>query len=250
MTELGITYYNDFVDINSVANPVTDKAPQMQFSGFLEKDWMASGIDFDKFGYGLKKTVNNQGAIFCKDASMLFSDGVGYVQMILSLPSSIVNGVYTPLKNDNKELNEYILCGINIGQIENAQPGIYAALTPRGIEFTIWTSGSKFVIRDTVTNVSSNTDFIIEFVWDKDKLPESSATTGIRVDGDYTALGNAPIYQDSIDGFNFYVLNTPFLYSGLECTIRKLITYNEVPDFLHEEVMSSTSSSSSSSSSS
>ena len=149
----GTTYYSDFRDIDSINNPILDNEVKMQYSGYWEKNWLAKDVDFDKFGYGLKRTLNSIGSIYCNDSSKLFSLQAGYVGMVLSLPFPIINGIYSPLINDTTEYNEYLLWGVNVGRYETSQPSLYASLTPRGIEFTVWTSLGKNTICDTTTNI-------------------------------------------------------------------------------------------------
>ena len=95
----GVTYLSNFRDINSINNPLIDNDVRMQYAGYFNKDWQKDELEFDDFGYGLSKTKNNQGAIFCNDASKLFSPGEGYVGMVLNFPYEIVNGVHYFLNN-------------------------------------------------------------------------------------------------------------------------------------------------------
>lgn len=194
----GATYYSTFRDINAINNPIIDNNIKMQYDGFWETSWSNVGLDFDKFGYGIKKTSNSQGSIYCSDASKLFSMQQGYVGMIISLPYPITNGVYLPLKSDASEYNEYILWGVNVGRYEASQPCLYASLTPRGIEFTIWTSYGKHTICDITTDVASNTNMFLEFVWSADELDNYLVRTVIRVNNVDTASGNSPVYNDSV----------------------------------------------------
>ena len=247
---IGCTYYSDFRNINAINNPLINNSVQMQYGGYWEKDWLPTDLTFDSFGYGLKRTLNSQGSIFCNDASKLFSMGRGYMGMVISLPYPIINGIYEPLINDVTDINELFLCGINIGRYQVSQPSLYAALTPRGIEFTIWTSAGLNVITDTSTNIDANTNTFLEFVWDKDVLTNYLIRTAIRVDNVFTAAGNPPINDDDISNVGFYVLNTPFSYNNYECTIRKLVVYNTIPDDFVVIFNTSSSSSSSLSSSS
>lgn len=245
MTLSGITYYNDFVDINSVNNPLVGSGVQMQYKGFFYKNWTRSGIKFENVGYGLEKTVNDQGFIYCDDSSNLFSMSSGYVGMLVSFPYSFVDGVYQPLINANQTLDEHILWGVNIGQYQNAQPGFYAALTPRGIEFTIWTSRAKATLSDIYTTENANTDIFFEFMWDMSQIDDYLIRATLKVNEVYTAIGNIPIKDDNIKGLSFCALNTPFSYSNLECTIKKLIIYNRaITDDFQSSSYSSESSSS------
>jgi len=236
----GISYYSDFQEYTSVANPLLGKSAQMQYSGFLKKDWVRSDVDFDEFGYGLSKVKNNKGVIFCEDASKLFDLEEGYLEMVLSLPYRITNGVYNPLNGDALDISEYVLWGVNIAEREIGQPGLYAALTPRGIEFTIFTADSEFTIVDTVTNTEANSNVLFQFFWGDD-LYNVGGTTAFMVNGENLQLGNAPVSNDDIEGLNFCVLDTPFCYSNLECVIKRLVTYLDIPDFIRGEWASSSS---------
>ena len=243
----GVSYYSDLKSHTSIANPILGKQAQMQYSGFLKEDWTKEDVDFDNFGYGLRKTKNNKGFIYCKDASSLFSLAQGYIEIVISLPHAITNGVYEPLKNDNLDISEYLLWGVNVGQHEIGQPGLYASLTPRGIEFTIFTAESKFTIVNTVTNAEANSNILFQFFWGDD-LYYVGGTSAFMVNGENVQLGNAPISEDSIEDLNFCALDTPYCYSNLECVIKRLATYFDIPDFIRDEWDSSSSSSSSSSS--
>jgi len=225
----GTTYYSEFKELHSVNNPIVDNGSEMKYSGFFDVGWNEDTLNIEKMGYGLKKTPRNQSAIFCDDASKLFTMSQGYLGMVLSFPSSIVNGVYTPLRNDTNELNEYILWGVNVGQYEIAQPGLYAALTPRGIEFTTKSSKGFHTMTDTSLNAESDEDIFIEFMWDSNNIDDYLVRSIMKINGAVVAAGNQPIGEDFLSGLNFYALNTPFGYNNMECTIKKLVTYNEIP---------------------
>jgi hypothetical protein len=226
----GITYYSNFFDINSINNPLMDNNVKMQYGGYWEKNWSVPSLDFDNFGYGLKRTKNSLGSIFCSDTSKLFSMQKGYLQMVMSLPDSIVNGVYAPLVNDAATYNEYILWGTNVGQYEVSQPTLYAALTPNGIEFTVWTSAGRQTITDITTNTNANSDILMEFAWDNLELDNYLARVIVRVNNVDVAVSNVPIYNDTLSNINFYALNTPYSMCNFECTIRKLVIFNKIPD--------------------
>jgi hypothetical protein len=224
----GVTYYNNFRDLNSIANITTDNDTLMQFSGFFDKDWSDKGLQFDYFGYGLKKTINNKGAIFCWDASKLFSFDSGYIGMVLSLPHKIENGIYAPLKNSNSLINENILFGVNVGQNDISYPGIYSALSGQGIEFNMKTAACDFSMFIDNINVDANEDFFLEFAWDRNKILGSLATMVVKVNDIVVKAGNPSIGTADMSNLNFYVLNTPSSYSNLECTIKKLITATKI----------------------
>ena len=68
----GVTYLNECRTIYDIANPVHGNDVNMQFLGHFDQDW-GINLDFDKFGYGLKTKSASRSAIFCNDASKLFS---------------------------------------------------------------------------------------------------------------------------------------------------------------------------------
>lgn len=236
----GITYYSDFKDVNSINNPKIDNNVKMKFVGHFEKDF--NGFNFDKMGYGIKRTKNGTGVIYCNDASRLFSISKGYLGVIVSFPEEITDGIYYPLIGDNSKLNEYVLWGVNICGHNICQPGLYAALTPRGIEFTIFTSAGHHTIVDNVSDIEPNEDVLIEFLWNSDILDDYLVRSLIRVNGVDVATGNGIINNDSIENLNFYLLNTPDLLSNYECSIKRLSTYNKIPDEFIIEWWSSSSS--------
>jgi hypothetical protein len=245
-TPSGITYYSDFRDITSVNNPKINNNTKMQFNGNFVNDFTV--LDFNKFGYGLKRTKTSQGSIFCNDASKLFSFSSGYLGMTISLPYSIANGIYEPLIGNNDKFGEYLLWGVNIGKLETCQPSLYAALTSRGIEFTIFTSAGNHTIVDNFSNIDANKNIILEFLWDSNYLDNYLVRSLIRVNGIDVAAGNCPISDDSMENLKFYALGKSDLLSNFECSIRKLVTYNKIPDEFIVEWWSSSSSSSDSTS--
>ena len=239
--EEGVTYYSNLKNVNSINNPVMGEDAGMRYSGYFDMAWDRNSLDIDYEGYGLRKSINNKGAIYCNDASRLFSMSRGYVGMTLSLPNPIKEGVYMPLLDDINELNEYILWGVNNGLYTPSTPGLYSALTPRGIEFTTFTTGGRHTITDSISDIDANTSFFIEFAWDSDEIDEYLVRSIIRVNRVVVAAGNQPIASDSIDDFGFYVLNTPFGYSNMECIIRNLSIYNIVPREMRDLFESSSS---------
>jgi len=241
-----ITYYNEFRSLRSISNPIVGNETKMKFAGYFEP--VDSQIDIDGVGYGLRKTLDSQGGIFCRDASKLFSMAKGYVGVILNFPEPFENGVYSPLKGGYRESDEHILWGVNIGQIEPCQPSLYAALTPRGTEFTVWTSKGRQVLRDETFEAEANEDIRFEFMWDMDQLDEPYERVYVRINSEFVAVGNTPISDDSIIGCSFYALDTPFSRSDLQCIIRQLLISPEALRLEPIESSSSTESSSSESS--
>lgn len=247
----GVTYYSGLKNIRSITTPVIDNESRMGYKGHFDQNWDCYDLDFDNFGYGLKKTRSNQGLIYCPDASKLFSLTRGYVGMVISLPYNIYNGIYWPLLKSNAEIDEHLLWGVNPGKIDCSIPTISVALTVNGLEFTIWSSYCKYTLINNVTSIHAGESTFMEFIWDNNGLSAYANTEGykptmcIRMDEEDILLGNPPIANNSISGYPFYVLDTPFKYSNLECTIRRLVTGNEVPQIIASDWYSSSSSSSS-----
>ena len=219
----GTTYYSDCSSLKAITNPIIDNGVNMLFGGYLDKlDIPRQSLDD---GFSLGKTRNNQGRIFCKDASRLFDINYGYVGIILQLPLPIVNGVYTGLSG---LVNKHILWGVNVGKFSTCLPGLSAKLTTNGIEFSIFSSVCSFTLNDNQSNIAANTPLWIEFIWDKSRIdflstPDFDATMAILVNGYQTAVGNPPYMTDSLVGLNFCLLDTPFTTSNLECIIKKIV---------------------------
>lgn len=215
-----VTYFSNMMDMESINNPLMGYDVKMRYKGFFDKKWSAADIDIENLGYGLGKSINNRGLIFCSDASKLFAMKSGYVGLSLVFPSAFVDGVYERVRDDVNTVDSYILWGVNVGKYEICQPGILASITPRGLEFTIWTSSSLFSIVDSYSNIQANTNIFMEFYWGNNIMT-------IKINGSIMAIGNCPInIADSIKDLNFCLLDSPFGYSGLDCIIRKVIIKN------------------------
>lgn len=245
-TKQGITYYCECKRMSSIISPTIDNKTNMRYTGFFDETWNEYDINFDNFGYGLKKTRANKGVILCDDASKCFDITKGYVGMVLTLPNEIKNGVYSLL--NSSYLNEYLLWGVNAGNIYPSYPTIYAKLTSSGIEFTIWTVYGKHTLTDNASNISANNKSFYEFIWDASLLDDFDindfdATMAIRINGEDVAIGNYPIDTMDLSELNFCALDTPLNYYNLECVLNKLILGNEIPASIEEEWHSSSSSS-------
>lgn len=246
----GMTYYSDFRSYKSISNPILSNNVNMKYNGFWSEDWQLGEQDFDKFGYGLKKVKSSAASIFCEDASKLFSMNEGYLGVVLSFPCDVKNGTPSRRKSHNSEFNSNILWGVNVGRYEMSQPGLLAEFTPDGLDFSVWTSKGAFTMTDNITNVNANENIFYEFFWGAKIIDNPLIRLMLRVDNQLILYANPPMSNDSIEGLNFYLLNTPFGYSNLECTVRKLVTSNKIVEDDIPEVYSSSSSSTSSSSSS
>lgn len=247
----GVTYYSDLRNLQAITHPVISNNANMEYQGHFDTDWDHNTLTFDNFGHGLKKTRSNQGVIFSKDSSKLFTLQRGYVGMIMSFPEQITKGVYGPLRYKSVGLNTAFLWGINPGRTECSFPTACALLTQKGIEFTIWSPYCKFTLTDHYPTIKPNTNVLMEFIWDHEGIPEYASYGGfnptvcIRINEEDVVAGNPPIGSHTLSGLPFYVLDTPFGYSNLSCTIRKLVTGNEIPYSVISDWYSSSSSSSS-----
>jgi len=252
----GVTYYSDLQSMQSISTPIIDNNVRMGYKGHFVPNWSKYTVDFDTFGYGLKKDRANQGSIVCSDASKLFSLTKGYVGMVLSFPDNFYSGIYYPLLNSTADIREHLLWGVNVGQVRPFMPSVYASLTHQGIEFTVWSTYVKYTLTDSFSNLPADTNVFMEFIWDSNGFLEYTTDEGykptmcIRINSQDIVLGNPPIANNSISGLPFNALETPSVYSNLECTIRRLVTGNEVPYTVEYEWYSSSSSSSSLSSAS
>lgn len=249
-TKQGITYYCECRSMASILNPTVDNTTKIRYIGFFDEMWDEYDVGFNNFGYGLKKTRENKGVILCDDASKCFGTTKGYVGMVLNLPHNIRNGVYSILTSGT-QINEYLLWGVNVGNINPSYPTIYAKLTTSGIEFTIWTIYGQNSIVDSYSNIYANNNAFYEFVWDANPMDDFSlndfdASMAIRVNGEDTVLGNPPLGTMSLSGLNFCALDTPKNYYNIECILRKLVLSNEIPTSIEHEWYSSSTSSSSS----
>jgi len=243
-TKQGITYFSDCKNISSITNPIIDNNVYMRLSGFLSNNWKQEDINFDTIGYGLYRDLSTKGTIWCNDASKLFTvNGTmnqGYIGITLSFPYAITNGVHE-LISDNK----YFIFGTNVGIYDIKSPGFSLFLTKNGFEYTIMTSAGKFTMTDSSSNFAANEDIFIEFFWDKDHIYEiyDNCNVIVKVNGVAVIGGNASIHADSLVGYKFYCLDTPILSSTLKCTIKNLICYNTVPEYVDNLEYSSSSSS-------
>ena len=249
-TKQGITYYCECKHMSSILNPTIDNQVYMRYTGFFDEMWNEYGMSFDNFGYGLKKTRVNKGVILSDNAFNCFGSNVGYVGMVLSLPHNINNGVYAPLSGQSSYLNEYLLWGVNVGEIYTSYPSICARLTTQGVEFTVWSPYGKYTIIDNVSTIYANNKTFYEFLWDATPMDDFSmddfdATMVIRINGEDIVAGGYPIGAMDLSGLNFCAFDSPANYYNLECILSKLFLCNEVPVTIKEEWHSSSSSSSS-----
>jgi hypothetical protein len=185
----------------------------------------------------LKKTVYNDGRVFSLDSSSLLSFSKGAVSMHISLPGDISNGIYSRCDND-KYFSDYLLFAVNpVGQFISP-PGMYAALTPNGVEFTIWTASGMSRIIDTSMNVDANTPFIVTFCWNSDgKILGSGAKMAIFEGSSLSSSNNFRIdSSDSLSGVELTMLDNHTIDYGTECEVFDIVIFSGVPYSMHDSV--------------
>ncbi len=182
----------------------------------------------------LKKTGYTDGRILSTDSSAILSLSEGAVEIYLSLPGSLYKGVYVACDNE-KYFTDYLIFAINPVGHFISPPGMYAALTPSGIEFTIWTSSGKVTIVDTATSLPSNSPFVISFCWDVSgsKLG-AEAKLAIFVNSVPSASSNSIMTSNSLSGVEFTALDNHEVDYGNECELFDMITYSDVPFHLQQ----------------
>ena len=189
----------------------------------------------------ISKTEWTDTFAYCPDASELFSFSSGSVMFQLSLPSAVRKGVYA-LCDGRKYFTDYLLFSVNqAGQFFD-YPGIYAALSPHGIIFTIWTEYGKFSIFDVQTDLSANESFVLKFCWDNSgNVLGSGATMAIFVNEVCTSAGNFPIKSEDMSYLNFYAFDSKNLDFSLICSIQDFACFSAVPISNEQQVTCLTS---------
>ena len=196
------SYVSTCRGMGAIANPAAGNEVGMAVAGHLDE---SEYPDDDTLIYkgGLTRTAANMGRIFCPDASKLFSTRYGMVSLTLRFPSLVSEGVYAPLVGKGSSANpDMVMFVANPGDCYVSPPGIYAALTPSGIEFTMWSLGQQNTIVDTTTNVDIDTDVILTFAWDYTRRITCGGfgnSMAILVDGVPTAYSSDPIYPSDFD---------------------------------------------------
>ena len=188
----------------------------------------------------LSKTEWTDTFAYCADASELFSFSSGAVLFQLSLPGSIANGVYS-LCDSEKYFPDYLLFAVNQGAHFVNYPGIYAAFSPNGIVFTIWTRYGRFSILDDQSDISANTSTIIEFCWNSSgQVLGCDATMAIFINEECTAAGNFLIGDDSVSNLNFFAFDSKDVEFNLTCSIEDFACFSQIPPSRIGEVASLT----------
>jgi len=130
--------------------------------------------------------------------------------MWVNLPYAITDGIYEPLDGAiDLALPDYILWAVNLGEAYITIPGFYAALTPVGIEFTIWSSAGRYSVLNTAANIPANQDFLLEFSWSAEPEAIRNGVIGLGVNGEMTQSEVVIDARHSLAGANFWVLDTP-----------------------------------------
>jgi|APSaa5957512535_1039671.scaffolds.fasta_scaffold41539_2 hypothetical protein len=240
-----ITYYSDIKDSKSISNPLMDNSANMRYSGFFD---VVKNDQTPYFGTSLKKTLHNQGRIFCEDTSQLFDISAGYVGLVMSLSGNIHNGILNQARFSQKD---YMLWGVNMGETDIVSPGIGVFFTKNGIEFRVKTSGGNYTLTDTSTTIIAEKFFEIEFLWNKDGITvlDEDPTMVIRVNNDniiggiipivddlnvnsafYTDIGqSAPSGSNVFSDMQFQVFDNIHKLNNLPCSISRIMVEDSIP---------------------
>lgn len=178
---------------------------------------------------GVNKTERSDLFLYSGNAANVLSFYSGSVQIQLSLDHEIKNGIYS-LCSIDKYFSDYLLFSVNQEDVYFTYPGIYAAFSPYGIIFTIWTRYGRYSILDTSTNVSENESFLIEFCWDSTRQSlGSGATMAIFINETCTSSGNYLIKNETISDLNFFAFDSKRSQFNLDCVIQDFVCYSELP---------------------
>ena len=225
--------------LDSIRNPATGAGAGVSYTGTFDSvDVPVAGAysnikDAHVAKGGLKKTSANRGMLIGADASQLFSTISGMVKLRLSLPSAISSGIYAPLAGETaRTLTDMVLWAANIGDHYITQPGLYAAFTPLGIEFSIWTTEGKKTIVAQTGSSDADVDVILEFAWSSAGDLGSGSTMIIYMNNVVVASGSGDLVDDDLDNLytidgvavdaNFTVLDSLSGKNGLLGTLRRL----------------------------
>jgi len=196
------SYVSDCRGMDSISNPATGAGVGMAIDGFMDEEEFPVDDSMVARG-GLVRTAANMGRIWCGDASRLFSMRYGMVSMTIRPPLPVSGGVYEPLAGMGQSANpEMVLFCVNPGETHLAQPGLYAALTPRGIEFTVWSSGSATTVIDSSTDVAAGEDVTLPFAWDYSRriIADGQRASMAILVGDLDPVAQVVAISSSSDG--------------------------------------------------
>ena len=229
------TYASDCMSVSSVNNPLIGNEIGMETRGSFgrvpsQNEIAFAGDNIHISKGGLEKTVANGGSIFCKDASKLFSMSSGAVSIRICLPEyDISHGIYMGLGKSRNAFEDFVIFGVNIGEHYISQPGIYAAFTKKGIEFTIWTSaGREQIVASNGINVKAGEEIAFDFVWDNSGLlMDNESNMLLSVNG--IRFSKKANIASSSSPAEFWLLDTPYGKSDLNVIIKRIEIYSNVP---------------------
>lgn len=238
-----LSYSCNCLSLSSILNPLAGRGSSMTYRGFFDViDGLThSGTPHSPRG-GLERTLANHGSFFCSNSGKLFSLSSGGVRMRVILPYDIALGIYEPLTESGAEIEDYVIWSVNMGEGYISQPGMYAAMTPYGVEFTIWSSAGKYTILDTSTNYTAGEELLLEFYWNHSHLSEGG-NMAIHSNGTTTSKGSAIIKNNPLSNLynvtgksytipkhaEFTALDSPYGNHGLNCIVTLLETHAYPP---------------------
>jgi hypothetical protein len=222
-----------------------DNGVEMRHSGFFET---VKNDETPYFSTSLKKTLHNQGRIFCDDASKLFDITTGYVGLMVSFPYGIRKGVLEKVRYSD---NEYMLWAVNMGQEDIAAPGIGVFLTRNGIEFKVKTSLGNYSVIDDTSTIFSEQFVEMEFFWNLNGISnvDENPTMLIRINNEniiggitpiaddldvntsfYSAIGQtAPSGTSVFENVQFQIFDNVHKMNNIPCSISRIIIENTIP---------------------
>jgi hypothetical protein len=223
-----LSYASDCQGMASFSNPLVGKSAGVVYRGGFnsvppDSTSIFIGNVHSPWG-GLQRTAANNGAIYCRDASNILSlkEG-GQVSLWLNLPEAIEDGVYALLAISSEiALRDYAIWSVNHGEFYVSPPGLYAALTPDGIEFTVWTPAGKLTAVDEVSSIDANTDFVVDFTW----TTGSEGLISIVVNQVETAFATGEISRVLLTNLPFWCMDSPQGKNGLNGILRRWETYS------------------------
>lgn len=210
------TYVSNCKSLSAINNPMAGTEAGMIYLGYFDVSYNASTESVHEPKHieigGLCRNVVNNGMIYCNNAGKLFSMGVGGISLTLNLPHAIHNGIYNELADGNGGLiKDKLIWAVNMGDAYITQPGLYAAFTPSGLEFTSWSHLSKTTVLDTSINISENADFTLDFVWNKNGLLDDvpDVNVAIFLNGELKSWSSGLIGDDALENLYSRKDSTP-----------------------------------------
>jgi photosystem II stability/assembly factor-like uncharacterized protein len=218
----GINYHSDCSSLGAITNPLLNNSAGVTFGGFFIEE-----------NNSLKKTRANRGVIYAEDASKLIGSLEGYVGLRISLTKEIKNGVIQGLLPNQK----YLLWGTNVGEENIALPTYNAMLTEEGIVFNIKTSTTDIIVIDNTSNISANTEFLLECSWTMKKVYDENGAFHVKLsihnqkgkEGSESKFANNNVFSENISNTNFVILDNLSNRYNLECDIKEIIIASKLP---------------------